>query len=566
MRVSQRIMAALCAGALLVGAAYVASCSRSPAGQAKDPKHEQPDTARPGNPGSPATGLALVQPDRAAPTAQSRAEIIARAWPMFGGRPERNMVNTVERNLPAEWDIRTGKNVKWSAKLGSQAYGNPVVLGGRIFLGTNNGGLYNPRDARKPTRPGEPPVPEDKGILLCLREADGKFLWQAVHDKLPSGRVNDWPEQGICSSPCVEGNRVYYVSNRCELVCADAEGFADGNQGAQDEKYKDATDADFIWRLDMMEELGVFPHNLAVCSPLVVGDIVFVVTGNGHDESHENIPAPQAPSFLAVDKHTGKVLWESNLPGERILHGQWSNPAYAEINGQPQVIFPGGDGWLYAFEPKSGKLLWKFDCNPKNSKYILGGRGTKNEIIATPVVYEGRVYIQVGQDPEHGEGVGHLWCIDPSKARPDHVDLTPVNDNFDPKAPENKNSGLVWHVGGQSKDGKLLWRRGLSTCAVHDGLCYVANLSGFVACFDARTGEKYWEHDTLAAIWGSPYWVDGKVYIGTDSGEVYVFQHGKDKKLLAKNDMEAPVLSTPIAVNGVLYVMTNSRLYAIAYK
>lgn len=491
-----------------------------------------------------------------------------RVWRMFGGTPFRNMVNTVEKSLPAEWHIGDPKrkippkNIKWVAKLGSQSYGNPVVYGGKIFLGTNNGGLRNPRDAVKK---GDELIPVDKGILICFRESDGQFLWQAVHDKLPSGRVNDWPEQGICSSPYVEDNRVYYVSNRCELVCADTEGFHDGkNDGVQDEKYKDKSDADIIWRLDMMEELGVFPHNLAVCSPLVVGDIVYVVTGNGHDESHENIPAPRAPSFLAVNKFTGKVLWESNLPGDKILHGQWSNPCYAEINGQPQVIFPGGDGWLYAFEPRTGKLLWKFDCNPKNSKYILGGRGTKNEIIATPVVYEGRVYIQVGQDPEHGEGVGHLWCIDPSKASPTNIDLSPVNDNFDPKAPENKNSGLVWHVGGQDKDGKLLWRRGLSTCAIHDGLCYIANLSGFVACFDARTGEKYWEYDTLSAIWGSPYVVDGKVYIGTDEGTVYVFEHGKKLRLLAKNEMEAPVLSTPIAVNGVLYVMTRQNLYAIA--
>lgn len=519
---------------------------------------------------SPQEGIVVTPRGYAQVPKVDISKVPLRFWQMFGGTPFRNMVNTAEKGLPAEWHIGDPqrkippKNIKWVAKLGSQSYGNPVVYGGKIFLGTNNGGMRNPRDAIKK---GNELIPVDKGILICFRESDGQFLWQAVHDKLPSGRVNDWPEQGICSSPYVEDNRVYYVSNRCELVCADTEGFYDGkNDGVQDEKYKDKTDADIIWRLDMMEELGVFPHNLAVCSPLVVGDIVFVVTGNGHDESHENIPAPRAPSFLAVNKHTGKVLWESNLPGEKILHGQWSNPCYAEINGQPQVIFPGGDGWLYAFEPRTGKLLWKFDCNPKNSKWILGGRGTKNNIIATPVAYEGRIYIQVGQDPEHGEGVGHLWCIDPSKASPTNIDLSPVNDNFDPKAPENKNSGLVWHVGGQDKDGKLLWRRGLSTCAIRDGLCYVANLSGFVACFDARTGEKYWEYDTLSAIWGSPYVVDGKVYIGTDEGVVYVFEHGKKLRLLAKNEMDAPVLGTPIAVNGVLYVMTRQNLYAIAQQ
>jgi outer membrane protein assembly factor BamB len=516
---------------------------------------------------TPASATAEQQANGAAEQAAgakpAAGETATRVWKMYGGTPGRNMVNTVERNLPSQWNYKARTNIKWDAKLGSKSYGNPVVFGGRIFLGTNNENPRNPRDTEKKRNRT---VPIDRGILMCFREADGQFLWQAVHDKLPAGRVVDWPEEGICSSPCVEGDRVYYVSNRCELVCADVEGLHNGNQGAQDEKYKDPTDADFLWRLDMMEELGVFPHNLAVCSPLIIGDIVFVVTGNGHDESHENIPSPRAPSFIAVDKNTGKLLWQDDSPGEKILHGQWSNPSYAEINGVGQVMFPGGDGWLYTFEPKTGKLLWKFDCNPKASKYLLGGRGTRNEIIGTPVVYENLVYVAVGQDPEHGEGVGHLWCIDPSKAGPDHVDLSPVNDNFDPKAEVNKKSGLVWHHGGLDANGEMIFRRTISTCAIQDGICYAANLSGFLDALDAKTGQLLWRHDTTAAIWGSPYIVDGKVYLGTEEGDVFVFEHAKEKKLLAKNEMDGPVLSTPIAVNGVLYVMGRSNLWAIQLK
>jgi len=152
-------------------------------------------------------------------------------------------------------------------------------------------------------------------------------------------------------------------------VCADTEGFADGeNDGPfKDEENSGAKDADFIWQLDMMEELDVFPHNLAASSPLVVGDLVYTVTSNGVDEDHITLPSPFAPSFIAVNKNTGELVWESNLPGANILHGQWSNPSYGVIHGTPQVIFPGGDGWLYSFEPKTGELLWKFDCNPKDS-------------------------------------------------------------------------------------------------------------------------------------------------------------------------------------------------------
>jgi outer membrane protein assembly factor BamB len=233
----------------------------------------------------------------------------------------------------------------------------------------------------------------------------------------------------------------------------------------QDEKYKSPLDADIIWRLDMMKDLDVFPHNLATSSPLIVDDLVFIITSNGVDEGHINVPSPKAPSFLAVEKKTGKVVWQDNSPsikilegqkgadqdtflkklqdrGEKILHGQWSNATYAVVNGQPQVIFPGGDGWLYAFEPKTGKLIWRFDCNPKTAKYGLGGKGLRNEIIATPVVHDNKVYVGVGQDPEHGEGVGHLWCVDITKTG----DLSPelfTDPNSDPvKTAPNPNEHL----------------------------------------------------------------------------------------------------------------------------
>jgi len=464
-------------------------------------------------------------------------EETGRDWPMWGGTPGRNMVNTHERGIPAEWDLEKKKNIRWIARLGSRSYGNPVVAGGRIFVGTNNELERNEK------------ITGDRGVLMCFQESDGKFLWQAVHDKLGAGRVNDWPEEGICSSPCVDGNRVYYVSNRCELVCADVEGFLDGeNDGPyKEEKYSSKIDGDFIWILDMIEELAVFPHNLATSSPVVVGDLVYVVTSNGVDETHLSIPQPYAPSFIAVNKKTGELVWEDDSPNGKLLHGQWSSPAYGMIAGKPQVIFPGGDGWMYSFEPLTGKRLWKFDMNPKDSKWELGGKGTRNNIVATPVIAGGRVYIGVGQDPEHGEGIGHLYSIDPSSAPSpsggEPVDIT--------------RTGRVWHYGGED------FQRTMSTVAVQDGLVYAANLSGFLHCLDEKTGKPYWKENLFSAVWGSPMVVDGKVYLGTEDGEVLVFQAGREKKVLAKNLMESSVCGTPVAAHGVLYVADRTKLYAI---
>src|SRR5262249_51926346 len=246
-----------------------------------------------------------------------------------------------------------------------------------------------------------------------------------------------------------------------------------------------------------------------------------------------------------------------------------SNPVYAEPNGKPQIIFPGGDGWIYAFEPATGKLLWKFDCNPKNSVYRLGAEGTRNDFVSTPVVWENKLNIGVGQDPEHDKGVGHFWCIDITKepANPER-DLSPVGDNFDPKAPANKNSGLVWHYGGPAgadSERNYVFGRSMSTAAVHDGLIYPSELDGWVHCLDARTGQKYWDHDMQADTWSSPYWVDGKVYVGNDGGRMHVFAHGKEKKLLRVISMKGKIRATPVVVGGVMYLITENpcKLYAI---
>ena len=82
-----------------------------------------------------------------------------------------------------------------------------------------------------------------------------------------------------------------------------------------------------IWRYDMMEELGVLQHNMANSSPVVFENLIYVSTSNGQDESHVNVPSPRSPAIIAVDKTTGKLVWEDNSVGEKILHGQWSSPA-----------------------------------------------------------------------------------------------------------------------------------------------------------------------------------------------------------------------------------------------
>ncbi len=498
-----------------------------------------------------------VPAEEAAEVAPAEAgRVVAGDWPMWGGSIDRNMVNSttgVSLDFEPAEDAAEGKRVLWTAELGSQTYGNPVVAGGKVFVGTNNGGEYRPKHTG------------DRGCVLCFEEKTGEFLWQLTREKLPQGRVNDWPEQGICSTLCVEGDRAWVVTNRCELMCLDVDGFRDGeNDGPYtDEVDAEEADADIIWSLDMIDELGVFPHNLATSSPVIYGDLVYITTSNGVDEAHLEIPAPRSPSFLAVNKKTGEIAWEDNAPFDQILHGQWSSPAVGVVDGKAQVYMPGGDGWLYAFDGTSGDLVWKFDLNTKDSKWELGGRGTRNSIIATPVFRDNSVILAVGQDPEHGEGLGHAYRIDATKKG----DVSPVTEDGKP----NPNSAQIWHLGGIDEDGSQTgeegaeaFRRTLSTAAISNGLVYLPDLSGRIHCMDYETGRRYWEADVLAAIWGSCMVVDGKVFVGDEDGIMTVFQEGKELKKLVEFEFNSSIYSTPTIANGVMYVSDRSRLYAIA--
>jgi len=430
-------------------------------------------------------------------------------WPMWGGTPDRNMVSSMQ-GVPASWDIQSRKNVKWVAKLGSQTYGNPVVAGGQVYVGTNNALALNPKEGG------------DRGVLMCFRESDGRFLWQQTSEKLADSN-KDWPETGICSTPLVEADRVYYVTNRCELVCLDAHGDGKGNAKA-------------IWKLDMIKELGVSPHNKASSSPASYGGLVFTGTSNGRDENHTRVPAPKAPAMIAVDEKTGKLAWQVNDPGDRILDGQWSSPAVGSIGGVVQVVIGEGDGWVRGYEALTGKKLWEFDTNPKDSVWPK----TRNEIISTPVIWQNKVFIANGQDPESGQGPGRLYAIDATR----RGDIT--------------TSGRLWHYD------KI--KRSISTGAIANGLLFYADFTGYLHCLDVATGQPYWTHDTLSAVWGSPIVIGGRVYLGDEDGDVLVMEAGKQEKLISTNGMGSNVYSTPVPADGTLFLTNRNQLFAIAQK
>ncbi len=482
-------------------------------------------------------------------------------WTMWGRTPSRNMV-CPDKNPPTDWDVDTGKNIKWVANLGSKSYGNPIISNGIVYVGTNN---ENPRD---------PSLTVDAGVEMAFRESDGKFLWQQAYTKLPTGRVNDWPGEGLCSTVYAEGNTIWYCTNRCQVVCLDV------SQSQPQPTVK--------WTVDMIKKLGVFPHNMTSCSTTSWGDYIYIITANGVDDTHTHVPAPEAPAIVCFEKQNGNVVWTSNAPGANILHSQWSSPAISSVNGRPLVIAPLGDAWVYAFDGRDGKIVWKFDTNLKDTIYP----STHNEVISTPVIVGNYMYIANGQDPEHGEGRGDLWCVDITKSGDVSLEL-PANPNAPkPKAGEelmasadtltsrkgipNPNSAVLWHYDkfDLNHDGKIsadeMMHRSISTVAVdtQKNLVFAPDFSGFLHCLDAKTGKVYWTHDLETAIWGSPLLCDGKVFLGGEDGNLFIFESSPVEKVLATHNMgdDAAVYCTPVYCNQTLYIMTRQKLFAISDK
>jgi outer membrane protein assembly factor BamB/beta-lactamase regulating signal transducer with metallopeptidase domain len=506
------------------------------------------------------------------------------SWPQWGGTSRRNHVSSA-RNLPTTWNLESRENVKWTAQLGGATHGSPVVARGKVLIGTSNGAG---RIARFPAT-------RDVSCLQCFDEATGAFLWQFSSEKLPNGREQDWPGIGLCSTPCIVEDRVWLTTNRGEVVCLDLDGFRDEqNDGPiTDEANSGQDEADVIWRFDMIKELGVSPQFQCCSSVTVVGDLVLLNTGHGPDDWQAPVARADVPSFLALDRHTGHVVWADASPGMNILGRECpsSSPAVGGIGDVMQAIFAGGDGWIYAFDLaqiKRGRteLLWKFDGNPKESRYVLGGQGTRNGIIACPVIHDGLVYVPMGQNPEHGEGPGHLWCIDATRrgdisselvynrANPDqpipHKQLQACEPDLGDFTRPNPNSGVVWHYASfdQNGNGELEFdeslHRACGSVAISDGLAILADFSGIVHCLDSKTGRLHWTHDLFAAVWGTPLIADGKVYIGDEDGEVEVLRWSARKEVLASNPCESSIYSTPAIANGAIHLATNQRLHALS--
>ncbi|MSU65716.1 MAG: pyrrolo-quinoline quinone [Opitutus sp.] len=501
--------------------------------------------------------LAILAARLLSPTALPGAD-----QPQWGQRWSRNLVSE-ERGLPDSFNPKTSRNIRWVAKLGTETHSTPIVSGGRVYIGTNNG------DPRDPKHQG------DRGVLMCFDEQDGQLLWQLVVPKREEDPYHDWPKSGISSPVTVEGDRVYLVNNRGEVMCLDAHGLANGNDGPFREEGAHLTprgadapaqslepgplDADILWVFDLTKEAGIWSHDSAHSSILIHGNQLYLNTGTGVDNTHRKIRTPDAPSLVVLDKRTGRLIArDEEHIAPNIFHCTWSSPSLADVNGRPLLFFAGGNGVVYAFEPAAQppvepaalaanhvaqlKKIWQFDFDPAGPKAEVH-RFTTNRIegpsniYGMPMFHDGRLYVAGGGDLFWGKNEAWLKCIDPAKSG----DIT---------AP-----GLIWSY--------ALEKHVFGTPVLHAGLIYLADCGRKFHCVEAATGRPVWTHEVNGEVWASPLVADGKIYLGTRSGAFYVFATGREKRLLSESQLGRPISATVTAANGTLYVATMTHLYAV---
>ena|SRR5436190_2541459 len=436
-------------------------------------------------------------------------------WPMFGRDATRNAVSP-GKNPPGDWSTKAGemRNIAWIANVGDSSFGSPVVSDGLVWVGTNN---QVPRD---------PACTVDASVLMCFRAQDGKFLWQHASPRKPGmDKHGDWGRYPLRCTPLVEGDRLWFINNCWEVICLDIGPLKRGERVPVE-----------VWRTDLVVRAGVWPqvHGMGFGIALSIGPSfegkIYVSTGNGLDWKTNKPARPEAPALVCLDTNTGEIIGrERSGISARTFTANWSSPVVVREGDRALLLFGGGDGFLYAFDPvPAGELgtlreLWRVDCRRE---------GEDVGITATPVVHQGRIFVALGHESDSG-GPGGLHCIEVATGR------------------------RIWSL--------REFDRTCSSFIVHDGLLVAPSATGIVYGLDAATGNRIWEYDMLTSVTTSPMMADGRVYLTNSDDEVVILDvraRGKKPGAL-KRELAGCGLSSPVYSNDTLYVVGRRHLYAI---
>jgi outer membrane protein assembly factor BamB len=405
----------------------------------------------------------------------SSAPAPAENWPLWRGPGGQGISN--EKNLPIHWSKT--ENVKWRSPLPDRGNSTPVVWNNRVFV--------------------TQAIPsENKRVVLCFNRDDGKILWQSGPIWATQEMTHDTNPQSS-SSAATDGDRVIAFFGSAGLYCFDFEGKE-------------------IWHHDLGEQRHIWGYG---SSPIIHGDICYLNFGPGSRQF-----------LVALDKKTGKTIWEVNNPGgssgeesagkKAEWIGSWSTPLLVKANNKDQLLLSWPER-LVSYNPKSGAELWT--C-----------RGLNPLAYASPL-FDGGIAVAMG-------GFGGKDFATKVNGSGDVTETHRIWDH--PKTKQRIGSG-----------------------AIHDGHIYIHEDPGVAECIELKTGKTIWEErlkgpGPSGVNWSSVMIADGNCYTINQGGDCFVFKATPTFELVATNTLSEPSNSSIVPSDGQLFIRTHKALYCIA--
>jgi hypothetical protein len=446
---------------------------------------------------------ALPAPPADAPPATAAAvtrPTAPRNWPAFRG--ESASGNGDGQRAVAEWDIATGKNIKWKTPIPGVATSSPVVWGNRVFVVTANSkagdktfktGLYGD------VKPVDD-LSEHEWKIYSLDKASGKIAWErTAFTGVPRTKRHTKSSQAS-STPVTDGKRVVAVFGSAGVLIA-------WDFNGKELWRVDIGTLDSGWFFDPAFQWG---HS---SSPIIYRNSVILQAD------------VQKGSYIAAwDLSTGKQLWKTARNDEI---STWGTPTIARAaDGRDEIVTNGTK--VRGYDPATGKHLWTLG---PNSEITIG----------TPVVGNGLVFVTGGYPP-----VRPIYAIRPGAE----------GDISLPKG-QNSNQSIAWS---NSNEGTYI-----PTPIVYGGYLFTLNINGIMTAYNPDTGQRAFRGrvGTGGSFSASPVAADGRLYVASEDGEVYVLTAGPGLTQIAKNDMKEVIMATPAISDGLIVVRTLGHLYGI---
>jgi outer membrane protein assembly factor BamB len=427
------------------------------------------------------------------------AASITSNWPSFRG-PQASGVSEGQ-NLPDRWDGVSGENVKWKRSIPGLAHSSPVIWGDRLYVTTAISSL--PNATFKHGLYGEGDASTDLSIhqwkVYCLDKRSGKVVWERIAFEGVPKQKRHMKSTYASSTPVTDGKRVIAFFGSQGLYCYDANG-------------------KLLWKRDLGKlDLGAYDAPEyewgTASSPIIYKNKAIVQC----DTQKEDF-------LLAVDIQTGEIVWKA----ERDELPSWGTPTIYPGPNRVELV-TNASNYIRGYDPETGKELWR-----------LGG---SSKITApTPVFSEDLIVVASGRRPE-----APIFVIRAGA------------------------TGDITLSGGLSSSDQIAWSRQqrgpyMPTPLIYGGYLYILANQGIFDCYELRTGKESYRQRIAHQGGGfsaSPTAADGRIYLPSEDGDIFVVKSGKDFALLSTNPMGERLMATPALSDGTMFVRGEHNLFAI---